>query len=233
MVDVISRFEERVVEIDSYYNVLDLLTDPRVDIVKRYQRYSKVVSLDNEALKILKSTCFLLLYNLIESTIRDSFSNLYDKINTEPGKHDDYNEQFQRLWLDQHFKIADPYSSNQNTYKNIVSEIIDKIISESPLSLDSNKLPISGNLDARRIRKLFSDHNIKLKVHHKAFGGGELRTVKDNRNDLAHGSISFTDCGQQYTIGQLQNIKKRTIIYLRSTLRYLRKFSDNRGYAAI
>lgn len=233
MIDVSQRFEERVNEIENYYSVLELLNDPRVDLIKKYQKFSKKVALNNEANKILKSTCFLLLYNLIESTIRDSFSELYKKINIEPGKHDDYNLQIQKIWLDQHLKVADPFSSNQKTYKKIVKQIIEKIQTETPLSLDSSKLSISGNLDARKIRKLFKDHEMPLKVHHKAFGGGELQTVKDNRNDLAHGDISFADCGQQYSIAQLQNIKKRTIIYMRSTLRYLRKFSDNRGYAAV
>ena len=140
---------------------------------------------------------------------------------------------FQKLWLNQHFKIADPFSSNQNTYKEIVREIINKVLNHEPFTLDSSKLQISGNLDARKIRTLFKSHEIKLKVHYKAFGGGELRTVKDKRNDLSHGGTSFAECGMQYSLTQLNNIKNRTIIYIRSSLRYIKTFSDNRGYAAI
>ncbi len=233
MNDVITRFEERVIEVEKYYNVLELLNDPRVKIIKSYQRYDKTIPFEPESNKIMKSTCFLLLYNLVEATIRDSFTELYGKINLEPEIHADYNLNFQKLWLNQHFKVADPFSSNQNTYKKIVREIIDKVLNNEPFILDSKKLPISGNLNADGIRKLFKTHEIKLKVHYKALGGGELTTVKDKRNALAHGNTSFSDCGMQYSLTQLNNIKNKTIIYIRSTLRNIKKFHDNRGYAAV
>ena len=70
MNDVIVRFEERVSEVNKYYEVLELLNDPRVNVVKSYQRYDKTIPIGPESNKIMKSTCFLLLYNLVEATIR-------------------------------------------------------------------------------------------------------------------------------------------------------------------
>jgi len=228
---IFENFRERIEEVNKYYKVLDILEDERVTLVKKSSDRTYKITIDADVNKVLKSTCFLLLYNLIESTVRETFTYLYDTINSENKIIEDYKEEFRTIWLKQHFKNIDPISSNQNTYKEIVSEVINKIIQTENFNMDSSKLPLSGNLDARKIRKLYKEHNIELKVHYRAFGGGELRTIKDHRNELAHGNVSFTECGRQYTLESLQNIKNRTIIYLKSTLRNMDKFIEQKNYA--
>lgn len=232
MQSVFENFEGKVVEVEKYYKVLETLDDARTRIYKQYATRKSVITLDIDALKIMKSTCFLMLYNLIESTVRESFSELYDQVNREEETLNKFNESFRKLWLKQQFKNADPISSNQNTYRDIVSSVVDGILKEDNFSLNSDHLPISGNLDAKKIRELFNNHSIDLKIHYTALGGGELRTVKDKRNELAHGNISFSECGQEYTVEDLLNIKRKTVTYLRSTLRFIKKYSEKKGYAA-
>lgn len=231
MESIIENFDTRIVEVENYYRILAILEDEKVTIVKKGANRNYKVQLDPDVNKVLKSTCFLLLYNLIESTVRETFTCLYDHVNSKKETIEKFREEFRKMWLKQHFKRIDPLSSNQKTYREIISDIVNMIIDEEDFTMDSTKLPISGNLDARMIRKLYQDHNIKLKVHHRAFGGGELKTIKDHRNELAHGFVSFTECGRQYTLESLENIKRRTIIYLRSTLRDMSKFIESENYA--
>jgi hypothetical protein len=228
---VIENFDQRSQEIEKYYKVLLILDDKKVSIIKSGNLRKRTIKLDNDALKVMKSTCFLLLYNLIESTIRESFSFLYEKINSEASSIENYSESLRKLWLNQHFKKIDPVSSNQSTYRGLISNLIGKILNFEEFNMDAESLPISGNIDAKKIRELFRKHNIKLNVHRQALGGGELITVKEKRNALAHGNISFSECGREYTVEDLVGIKKRTVIYLRSTLRDMKKFTERREYA--
>ncbi|AXT50316.1 hypothetical protein D1818_05530 [Aquimarina sp. BL5] len=231
MQDVLDNFNERVKEVEKYYKVLETLDDTRTVIYKQYANRKSIVSLDNDALKIMKSTCFLILYNLVESTIKESFTELYDQINNEETTIDQINTSFRKLWIKQQFKNADPLSSNQNTYREIITTVVNSILDMEFFTLNSNHLPISGNLDARKIRELYNKHSIDLKIHYTALAGGELRTVKDKRNALAHGNISFSQCGQEYTVEDLINIKRKTVTYIKSSLRYIKKYADGNGYA--
>ncbi len=231
METVIDNFNLRTAEVEKYYKVLLILDDERVSITKQFASRKTNIVLDNDAIKVMKSTCFLLLYNLIESSIRESFTTLYEQINSEASGIENYNESFRKLWLNQHFKKIDPMSSTQNTYRDILSDVVSKILLPENFNMNSESLPISGNIDAQKIRELFSNHQIDLNIHYRALGGGELRTVKDKRNALAHGSVSFSECGQEYTVEALINIKKKTVIYLRSSLKNMKKYSNRRGYA--
>lgn len=231
MQTVIENFGQRSQEIEKYYKVLLILDDENVSIIKSGNLRKRTIKLDNDALKVMKATCFLLLYNLVESSIRESFTFLYEKINSEEHKIENYNESFRKLWLNQRFKNIKPISSSQITYKTLIFEIVDEILNSHNFEMDPCSLPISGNLDARKIKDLFSKHSINLDIHHRAFGGGELRTVKEKRNALAHGNVSFSECGREYTVDDLVNIKKRTVVYIRSTLRNMKKFTERREYA--
>ena len=47
---------------------------------------------------------------------------------------------------------------------------------------------------------------------------GCLELVKDLRNRLAHGSLSFRECGEGVTVSELRDIKDRTASYLREVV---------------
>lgn len=229
MDSVINNFEDRVVELNEHLQLLGYLSDPRASIVLN-AKSSKCIS--NVALKTMKASCFLMLYNLVESSIRGSMTNLYESINASNGELIGFQDYVKEVWLKQHFKKIDPISSNQATYQNILVDIVESILTGSSVALDPKKVPISGNLDARKIRELFQSHNIPFNTHYRAFKGAELKTVKDKRNSLAHGDISFAECGREYTVSEIENIKKQTVVFIRSSLKNVKKHIEKKSYAA-
>lgn len=229
MQTVIDNFNERVAEIDAYIKLLEQISEPTAKIKADGKR---PVVIGQVALKTMKASCFLMLYNLVEFSIKDSMTKLYERVNSENKAIIDFDEFVKELWVQQKFKDLDPFSSNQTSYRNLIKDMVDDVISNSPILLNSNRMPISGNLDARKIRQLFIQHKIPINVHYRAFGGGELKTIKDNRNSLSHGSESFSDCGQQYTVQSIKNIKTQAVVYLRSSLRNVKKYIDEAKYAA-
>jgi len=229
METVIVDFNERVSEIDEYLSLLQMISEPDAKISVDGKRPRKVKTV---ALKTMKASCFLMLYNLVESSIRGSMVQLYEQMNAEALALDKFDEYVKKIWIEQKFKNMDPFSSNQTSYRNLIKSMVDDVLVSTPISLDPDKLEISGNLDAKKIRSLFKIHNIPTSTHYRAFGGGELRTIKDRRNSLAHGSESFSDCGQEYTVQTIIAIKKQTVIYLRSSLKNVQKYIESEKYAA-
>jgi hypothetical protein len=60
----------------------------------------------------------------------------------------------------------------------------------------------------------------------------KLQIVKQRRNDLAHGLISFAECGRYFSIEDLNDIKKQTISFMRFILKYVNKQLNNSYYIA-
>jgi hypothetical protein len=116
---------------------------------------------------------------------------------------------------------------NTDDLLSMVTNISTDIISEC---FDSEKI-ISGNLDAREIRKIAKDYGFSCQTNAQITKNGrELLTVKNKRNDLAHGIFSFCDCGKDYTIEDLLKIKKQVIPYLREILQNIEQYIQTEAY---
>ena len=91
----------------------------------------------------------------------------------------------------------------------MAAQLIDHVMNKLVIELDEEALPISGNLDARQIRDLCSSHGIAHTTPQNAKGGRALLTVKDQRNALSHGDLSFSECGRQFELVDLRRIKDK------------------------
>lgn len=226
---VLENFDERVSEVESYIGLLQLIDKPGAKVHAEGKRPKQI---DTATLKTMKASCFLMLYNLVESSIRSSMEKLYEEMNSAKKTLPEFDSFVKEVWIKQKFRDLDPFSSNQTSYRNLIRAMVEEVLSASCVSLNVDKLHISGNLDAREIRNLFTLHNIPTRTHYRALGGGELKTVKDQRNLLAHGAVSFSDCGQQYSVESIIAIKKQTVVFLRSALRNVKSYIENTSYAA-
>ncbi|MBK6773181.1 MAG: hypothetical protein IPG78_13840 [Ignavibacteria bacterium] len=60
--------------------------------------------------------------------------------------------------------------------------------------------------------------------------GAKLHDVKIQRNQLAHGEISFSKCGRNYTIEDLIKTKDHTIKYLRKILKNINAYLESKKF---
>jgi hypothetical protein len=54
--------------------------------------------------------------------------------------------------------------------------------------------------------------------------------VRKLRNSLAHGSISFAECGENVTVGELRDLADRTAAYLREVVKAFEAYIKDRGF---
>lgn len=179
----------------------------------------------------MKATVFLLIYNIVESAIRSAFAYLYEEIAREGMTSDSLSSDLRQLWISQHFKSIDGDSASIRTFRELTEKIVEEVTSGTTVTLDERLLPISGNLDSDAIRQVCKRHGVSESVNKHAAGGAELKTVKEQRNTLAHGHSSFSDCGKQYTVADLKRIKRQAVVFVRSILRNVQRYTEQKQYA--
>lgn len=225
MVTVLADFEKRVIEIELFFKHLENLEEDGALLFFPNRTRRKTIPHHNELIKVFKANVFLLLYNLAESSIKQSLTEIYDTISSENLTYQNVSDEVKKIWIAQNHDNF----RNQGT-ENIfiaINQLATEIIN---IDFDSNKV-ISGNIDSRKIREFSIKLGFSDRTHRNANNGNRLHQVKTQRNNLAHGNISFAECGRNYGIEQLRDTKKEVILYLRSILRNIKRYLDDRKYA--
>jgi len=229
---IIHQFEERVAEVEQYLKLLAQLEQPGTELLQAHRRTRRTTAIDETSIKVMRSSALLMIYNLVESAIRSALERIYATIRQDECTFAGVCPELQKLWIEQHcWKTDDPNATRQ-TYRRIAHELTGKILDNAVIELRVGRRSLSGSLDAQLIRRLCHAHGIKAAVHPRAHGGEALTTVKHQRNALAHGDVSFSEAGQQYTVADVRRIKQQAVVFVRSILRNVKQYVEKKGYAA-
>ena len=96
-----------------------------------------------------------------------------------------------------------------------------------------------NNIDDLVIQQIAERLGLQMQLSQKALRSvkqpvrddkGPLALVKDLRNRLGHGSLSFSECGEGVTVRDLRDLKTRTVLYLREIIAGFRAYIDGYEY---
>lgn len=216
-----NEFNKRLHEVDLYFDTLQLLdkgdcTIKCVDILGN-ENEKKI---DNELSTILKANGFLLLYNLIEATIRNSIDAVLNSIHASSVTFRDLSDNLKKIWIKQESRIITG-DKNHEKIMMIAKAILDNEI----LSFERDCINISGNIDAQKIREILKQFGGK-----EISNGRDLKTIKDKRNNLAHGEFTFSEIGKDYTVRDLIDYKDETKKYLSNVLDEMQDYIGKQKY---
>ena len=93
--------------------------------------------------------------------------------------------------------------------------------------LSRDALGISGNLNAKKIKEICDRHRIRYRLETR---GESLERVKLERNNLAHGDVSFSDCARNLSLGDLETIKDEVFLFIDGILRGMKDYYDGKQY---
>lgn len=154
------------------------------------------------AVNVSKANVVLMIYNLIESTVFNSFNELY----SDMSMHSDYvktNENVLELWVDSSmyssFGRDKSFKDHLTAFKNLLNKYKDN-------KIDMNyHRPTSGNLDFEKIINDCNKHGIKVNLDSLDCKSclHSIQSVKSIRNNLSHGEQSFQEKGRDLTIDDL------------------------------
>lgn len=218
-------FNKRKDEIDNYFNFLKIFDDENTKI--QYNKDGIIVTekINAEFQIILIANSFLILYNLIESTVRNSIIEIYDKIEDEEISFDKLSENLRKIWIKQKSLLLKEKTNKPNALIETISEVALEILNRETIKLDKKNLDISGSLDAQKIRDLADKIGFK-----RTKNGRILVDIKNKRNRLAHGERTFYDVGKDYTVKEIIDFKNETFNYLSDVITKIESFISEKRY---
>jgi hypothetical protein len=206
MIDVKNTFDQRKIEIEEYFQFLS--------------NY-KPVNADDNLFKILKSNLLVMLYNLTESSISNAIEEIHNNIYSNSISFNSLKEKIKSLVINNTKRV------NSDKFVTKLTDIATDIIKHT---FKREEL-FNGNVDSRKIKKLSEQYGFNSDTdYERTKHGSHLITIKDKRNDLAHGIYSFTEVGKEYTVQDLEEMKDKTINYISDILDNIEVYLLNKEY---
>lgn len=230
MSSLLRSFDVRASELVTYVKFIALIERDSATLSLPRKRTWKTRPVDENILRILKANFFLLLYNIVEATIRDGVATLYSAIETEGCSITELSPALRAVWIESEFSRLTPSTANLDSYRRIGRELVKAVVDDIHPNLNVAALTFGGNLDAAGIRKVCDAHSISHKTAPRTKGGEKLLIVRQKRNALAHGIVSFVECGRDYSVAQLSEIQRESVQYLKAILRNIEKFTAKKRY---
>jgi hypothetical protein len=159
-----------------------------------------------------KASAILLLYNFVESIITKCLQRVHSKIINENIEFSNLIDPLQIMILSYHQCLHDKKSNADDISLNLHRAL--RLLTNQYLfelqydDMIKHYSLYSGNLDSRKIEYILQKYGLRFEEK-----CSELQTVKDFRNKLAHGEISFEECGRQVTSQQLNIQRDRIFRY--------------------
>jgi MAE_28990/MAE_18760-like HEPN len=225
MRDVINLFNERKNEVEIYFeHVKNAWADNASISFRDDSKTHHQVELSLDLKQILLANTFLLLYNLVECTMSGALEAIYKDIKNQKIPYD-------KIKLNIQEEIIN------NIRKNVPTSDIVKVKAINDIALDildhhtQRDKFFSGSVDAKSIKEYsqkygFSSNTVKRDTR----DGINLLTIKNKRNHLAHGVISFKECGQDRSIVEMEEIKNQSLLYIQQILNNINDFVKNKKY---
>lgn len=214
MHNIKQNFAQKVDEVNSFYKLI-------YNIEKLEGKFifpndtNRIERIDVITNSILKSTCYLVLYNLVESTITDCLTKIHNEFSEANLLFEDLSDEIKIIWIRYHYDYFHKASQDDKFLHNLKLLIESWVLNHTPIKLTYEDYVkyntggnFAGNLDSKEIRKLCDLYGIDFDISCK-----QIRTIRDNRNKLAHGEDSFSERGR-IPYEYVENLKSETISYL-------------------
>lgn len=216
-------FNERSREVSKYFIFLKSLEQGTTKLsIGNTNNKTKTREINGELEKTLKASGFLLLYNLVEATMRNAIEAIFDELTTQKVPFNKIKPGIKKIILEN--------IKNLKVDEKIIDQIKDISIHIIDIGFKKERL-FSGNIDAKFIKKIAENYGFSYKTNPRKTGNGsDLYTIKSNRNDLAHGIKSFAEVGREKSADELLKIKKKVVKYLKEILLNIETYLSKKEY---
>lgn len=193
-----------------------------------YLRHVKFISenarssTEQATAKSLRAAGYLLAYNLIEATARNTVSAVFDHLRAQGVPFDDLRNELKHLVL-KHARARRP-DDLVAKFRCIATDIVSQTFDPTEI--------FSGNVDARKLRYTAKGLGVHSTRASQA-ASDSLLHVKTHRNDLAHGNKTFAEIGRDTTIEDLRRDSVHAILFMREVIRSTETYLRKRDYLAI
>lgn len=220
MTETWDLFYQRKKEIQDYMDFIYWFIDEKADFLTSSQT-SRKYPVPQDLRKTLLATLYLLLYNLVEATIRNAIKALHKALEEQEGVlFDDLKDNLKRVII-KNFRKAE----------TLASDVYSAPIAKKLLSVEycDFRSLFSGNVDAKKIKEILERYGVPdcLRGVRREKRGECLKEIKDRRNSLAHGHDSFQALGGRLSIDEARKEFNETILFLEIIIEGVDNFVAN------
>lgn len=219
------QFEERVLQCETYLDLIEALDSAlkngSMEIVGT-TRFK--ISIDQQ--RILYSGVYLHLYNLVEATMTSCLELVSKAVTDEPKwQVKDLSEHLRKEWV-KHVAQPNLFLNEKNRLDNALT-LCDHLLSSLPIEEFEIAKGGGGNWHDGEISKIAKRVGFKLKIKPPVMKAitrplrddlGAMKLIKEMRNKLAHGSISFVECSRNDTPMNLRELFESVRDYMRAVV---------------
>lgn len=216
-------FEERLREIETYLDLLEIVERQVQSGPPRLAGEGARITAEQQ--KILYSGVYLQLYSLVEATITRCIEAVcIAASNGKLWKPGDLSERIRAEWVRSVARTHEDLTHDNRLGSAL--KMFDALVNAAPVSHFKVERA-GGNWDDGRIEVMSRRLGFELRISEPVRVGvkrhirddkGALALIRDLRNSLAHGSLSFVECGNGATVSDLRSLKESTAAYLREVV---------------
>lgn len=182
---------------------------------------------------ILKSNVSLMIYNIIEYTVTNLIDSIYDEIRVNHLSYIDVNDSIRNLWRKTILRSVNDPNANFSTFLRKNEEIISAILSNNELNMYAKNTLPGGNLDGTSIKETFESHGIQVRTSSRNYRPDILIGIKENRNNLAHGSVSFVEAMREDSIDDIRANESLVVGFLEELIETVSTYIEDQKYKKV
>lgn len=214
------RFKERRDEIRAY---LDFLSGVEAVIRSGVPRLGPDgPAITTQQQRILYSSVYLQLYNLVEATVTGCLDAVsVTALRAAPRGPGDLTTELRGEWVRHMAKTHRDMGPERRL--ELALAMCNHLVSALPIAPFSIEKGGGGNWDDEEIHRIAARIGFDLQISAAAAAGvkakirddrGALALIVHLRNGLAHGRLSFVECGQDDSAAELASLADRVFLYL-------------------
>ncbi|MFD4549410.1 MAE_28990/MAE_18760 family HEPN-like nuclease [Streptomyces sp. NPDC058466] len=226
-------FEERYAEVSEYLAFLQEIEKAAQSGIPRIAGVNYRITVKQQ--RILYSSLYLQLYNLVEATVARCISAITEAAETAgQWQPHQLNDELLREWVRSTARThADMAPEARLKYAMDLGERIVKQLPVNGFLIESGG---GGNWDDEAIYDMGKRLGCSITITAETRSLvkrpmrddlGSMKLVKNRRNDLAHGSISFVECADTVTVDELCRTANSVEKYLREVIDCFVRFVDS------
>lgn len=178
----------------------------------------------------IKANIILMIYNAVEATVTKALKKIHEEIQNSKLTYSELIPEIRKI-------MALYYGNAISRSNNDMDKAMDYALLFADFLTDSENSFVSfdelakkyqlysGNLDTREITRVLKKYGIDY--HEKC---SELKTIKDDRNLLAHGVNSFEEIGRELSTQQLQVMVTNAFSFLEKMIEEITSFLSDTKY---
>lgn len=218
------EFEARQKDLEAYIELIEFLYSLENSEVFGEKDGDLVgFRLDDSLFNILGSVLYLVSYNQVEASVRGCLESLYDHIEDNQTSYDDLKEGIQS-------EILKGIKANKKSLSDLRSNLSGNLGTNIPRESFDVKNIINGNITKRAISAIKENYELEVNAPEDTRDGVDITTLKNARNNLAHGENSFSQYGARDSFNGHIEVSRRSMNYLSVLIRSFDDYIDSREY---